>query len=99
MLFIIQTTGLVTHTVSKETASTSSAAMAEKEAFVQCLQEAKEIFPHLTTVTTDANSSIRSHMAKKEPNIIHGLDVWHLNKNLIRNLSKNATQKVNKNLN
>lgn len=89
---------MVTHTSTRETATSSSSAMAEKDEFLECLTQAKEAFPNIASVTTDANISIRSYMAKQEPDIPHGLDVWHINKNLAKNIAKRATKKVSVNV-
>lgn len=69
--------------------------MAEKEAFIQLLESAKKDFgDKLYSITTDGNISIRSYMRKEEEGIRHGLDVWHLAKNLVKNLTKKCTTKV-----
>lgn len=82
------------YSLTKETAGSSSAVMAEKDGFIECLDQAKKDFTNITSLTTDGNISIRAHMRKNEPDIPHGLDVWHINKNLTKNLAKKATKKV-----
>lgn len=82
-----------------ETAKCSSAVMAEKEGFIACLDSARETFSNespLETVTTDGNLSIRSYMKEhgERLGVIHALDLWHLNKNLAKNLTKKCTNKV-----
>ena len=74
----------------------SSSVMAEKDGFIDCLNAAKETFSDIgiTTITTDGNVSIRNYMAKEEREIKHGLDVWHVTKNLSKNLGKKAKKKV-----
>lgn len=67
--------------------------MAEKESFIELLNQAKNDLANLKSITTDGSISIRAHM-KKEPNIQHGLDVWHLAKNLAKNLKKKCRTKV-----
>lgn len=68
--------------------------MAEKEGFIELLDQAKISFSDigLECVTTDANIQIRAYMRKDATK--HGLDVWHLCKNLSKNLAKKATRKV-----
>lgn len=92
--FSLQVTGRVTHNVTKETALCSSPVMAEKDGFIELLQQAKECFGegNLKSITTDANTQIRGYM-KSDP-VAHGLDVWHLCKNLSKNLTKKSTRKV-----
>lgn len=90
----MQETGLVTHTITRETAASSSAVITEKDAFVECLNAAKMDFGDISTITTDASPNIRRYMSTNEDSIHHGLDVWHLNKNLVKNLTKKATRKV-----
>jgi len=88
----------VTHCDTLETALAQSSVMAEKDCFIRAIAAAKE---HLSaigikSVTTDANVQIRNYMRKEEKEVQHGLDVWHLNKNLQKNLLRKATRKVNK---
>ena len=68
--------------------------MAEKDAFIECVEAAKKDLPNISTITTDANPSIRSHIDQNEPDIKHGLDIWHLTKNLNKNIGKKATRKA-----
>lgn len=91
--FLIQVSGLVTHSVCKETALCASSVMAEKECFVEVLNAARLSFETIATVTTDANVQIRNYM-KSDTVIKHGLDVWHVNKNLQKNLIKKAVKKL-----
>ena len=60
----------------------------EKEAYVTVFESAREIF-NLRSVTTDGNISIRAYM-RGQAAVKHGLDVWHLCKNLAKNLAKKA---------
>ena len=48
----------------------------------------------LKSVTTDGNLMVRSHMKHHEPDVLHGLDVWHLCKNLARNVALKAKRAV-----
>lgn len=84
--------GKVTHNITLETAKRSSATICEKEGFIECYNQAKDIFV-LRSVTTDGNLMVKAYM-KNENDVIHGLDVWHLCKNLSKNLSKKATSAV-----
>lgn len=91
--YVVQVTGRVTHSVSMETANHSSSVMAEKDGFVKCLEEAKRELD-VESVTTDGNISIRAYMKNIEKDVSHGLDVWHLCKNLTKNLHAKARKKV-----
>lgn len=86
---IFQVTGKITHNISLETVTRTSAVAAEKDGFLMCLEKAMDEFV-LMSVTTDGNISIRAHMRDNEPDVIHSLDVWHLCKNLTKNLVKKA---------
>lgn len=69
--------------------------MAETDGFTICLEAAKDHFSNespLETITTDGNTSIRSLMENQQ-DVIHALDVWHLCKNLGKNLA-NKCKKV-----
>ena len=82
------------YNLNKQTAGTSSAVMAEKECFIELLDQAKkDLSNNLKSITTDGSISIRAHM-KKETNIEHGLDVWHLAKNLAKNIKAKCRGKV-----
>ena len=81
--------------MTKQCAETSSSTMAEKEAFVELVTEAKaDLGAKLKSITTDGSISIRAHMRKNEPNILHGLDVWHMAKNITKNLNRKCKTKV-----
>lgn len=84
----LQVNGKVTHNLTLETAKRTSAVICEKEVFIALLDQAKVIF-NLRSVTTDGNIMIRSYM-RSEPDINHGLDIWHLCKNFRKNLVKKA---------
>ena len=92
----MQVTGRVCHNVTHETATCTSAVAAEKDGFVSCLDKAKQDFHSIDTITTDGNISIRALMRKDQSGIKHGLDVWHICKNLSKNLANKATRKVRK---
>ena len=82
--------------MTKETATTTSPVAAESNCFVELLEHAKEDLSNtgIATITTDGNTSIRSHMKKDRSGIKHCLDIWHICKNLGKNLIKKATRKV-----
>ena len=88
----MKASGKVTHNLTVETATRSSAVDSEKEAFVTLNQAAKKLFD-LKSVTTDGNLSIRDYM-RLETAVKHGLDVWNLCKNLGKNLAKKAKTAV-----
>ena len=90
--FFFKESGKVTHNLTLQTATRSSAVASEKEAFVTLYTAAKEIF-NLRSVTTDGNMSIRAFM-RGEGGVKHGLDVWHLCKNLGKNLARKAKTAV-----
>ena len=91
----LQASGLVAYHTSKQTSTTTSSTIAEKETFVELLDKAKvDLGGRLYSITTDGSISIRAHMKKNEPAIRHGLDVWHLSKNVIKNLNKKCRRKV-----
>ena len=69
--------------------------MAEKEAFIALFEKAKaELGPLLKSITTDGNLSIRAFMKKDQSGVKHGLDIWHINKNLDKNLKAKCRTKV-----
>ena len=69
--------------------------MAEKEAFITLFEKAKaELGPLLKSITTDGNLSIRAFMKKDQSGVKHGLDIWHINKNLDKNLKAKCRTKV-----
>lgn len=92
--FYFQASGKVTHNLTLQTATHSSAVASEKEAYVTLFEAAKNTF-NLRSVTTDGNVSIRAFMARQDE-VKHGLDVWHLCKNLSKNLAKKARSAVSK---
>lgn len=97
MLFAFtQLTGLVSHSISLETAAVGSSTASEKVAFIQLLGEAKQDFPDLATVTTDGHTGIAAYMAanKDSLEISHCLDVWHFVKNFKKALHNSSTRKV-----
>lgn len=63
-------------------------------AFVQLLQEVKEEFPDIQTVTTDGHTGIAKYMRENEGGVRHCLDVWHWVKNFKKGLHRNCTRKV-----
>lgn len=81
---------------SLETANSTSSVMAEKDGFLSCLGSARNSLEAvgIESITTDANVQIRNHMKRNVQDIQHGLDVWHLNKNLVKNLTKKARHVV-----
>ena len=88
--------GKVSHSITLETANCSSSSMAEKDAFVICLNAAQTDFSQdspLETVTTDGNVSIKSYIAN-QTDVIHALDIWHLCKNLAKNLANKCKRVV-----
>ena len=91
-VFFFKESGKVTHNLTLQTATRSSAVASEKEAFVTLYTAAKEIF-NLRSVTTDGNMSIRAFM-RGEDGVKHGLDVWYLSKNLGKNLARKAKTAV-----
>jgi hypothetical protein len=58
----------------------------EKEAFVAVFEAATSIF-NVRSITTDGNTSIRAFMRLQDA-VKHGLDIWHICKNLAKNLAK-----------
>lgn len=67
----LQNSGLVTHSLTLQTASESSPVAAEKQAFVRLLTEAKGDFPNVKVVTTDGHLGIASYMRNSEHEITH----------------------------
>ena len=93
---ISKDSGRVYQNLTKETATTTSSVAAENNCFVELLEQAKEDLTDvgIATVTTDANSSIRAYMRKDRSEVKHCLDIWHICKNLGKNLIRKATRKV-----
>ena len=61
LLFCLQHTGLVTHSMSIQTRTISSSQTVEKEAFTQLMELASSDFD-LSVVTTDGHLGITAHM-------------------------------------
>ena len=81
--------------VSLETAKCNSAPAAERDGFVKCFERAIAHYPAgVDTITTDGNVSIRAYMKRSGMGVTHALDVWHICKNLGKNLGKQVTRKV-----
>jgi hypothetical protein len=53
-----------------ETASTTSAVAAEKQCFIQVLEEARQDF-NLKLITTDGHLGIAKHMREKVNDVVH----------------------------
>ena len=94
-LFLLQETGQVLYNLTLQTANTTSAVMAEKEAFITLFNKAREELGSLfKSVTTDGSISIRAFMKKDTSGVKHGLDIWHLAKNLSKNIKAKCRNKV-----
>ena len=70
LLFCLQHTGLVTHSMSIQTRTVSSSQTAEKEAFIQLMELASSDFD-LGVVTTDGHLGIAAHMRSAYPHVTH----------------------------
>lgn len=69
-MVLFQITGLVSHSQTMETATTSSATAAEKTVFIQLLDEAMADL-NVKVVTTDGHLGIAKYMREKMQNITH----------------------------
>lgn len=92
IFLFLQDSGKVTHNLTLETATRTSAVASEKEAFVAVFEAATSIF-NVRSITTDGNTSIRAFMRLQDA-VKHGLDIWHICKNLAKNLAKKAKSVV-----
>ena len=78
-----------------ETVHCKSTVSAELACFVELLPQATEDLGVISVITTDGNVQIRNYMQQQTQwPTQHALDVWHVCKNLTKNLSKQATEKV-----
>ena len=70
IIFCLQHTGLVTHSMSIQTRTVSSPQTAEKDAFIQLMELASSDFD-LSVVTTDGHLGIAAHMRTAYPHVTH----------------------------